>query len=91
MMNRENLDKYYLDRIPYPKDYIPTDWVRSVVNTKYRSSGKIWICIGYDPGCGFWMENIETMKNSETSELTNISERAIDRTFHKVYENKINE
>ncbi len=28
--------------------------------------------------------NIETMENPETSELTNISERAIDRTFHKV-------
>lgn len=85
MMNRENLDKYYLDRIPYPKDYTPTDWVKYVVNSKYKAWAdveheRIWICIGYDPNSGFWMENLST------KELKNISERAIDKTWHKVYE-----
>ena len=79
-MTRDSIEKYFLDRIPYPKDYEPTDWVKSVVGTKYKSDSKIWSCIGYDPGCGFWMENIE-----DVNELTNISERAIDRTFHRVY------
>ncbi len=85
MMNRETVDKYYLDRIPFPKDYTPTDWVKSVMSSKYRNWDGIWICIGYDPGCGFWMEHVES------KEWKNISERAIDRTWHKGYGNKINE
>ncbi len=79
-MNRQSIEKYYLERIPYPKDYEPTSWVKSVVGNKYKSNDKVWICIGYDPGCGFWMENIE-----DSNELTNISERAIDKTWHKFY------
>ncbi len=80
MITKENLDKWYLDRIPYPSDYTPTDWVKTVVNSKYKSFNAIYICIGYDFTCGFWMENIET------KELKNVSERAIDRTFHKIYD-----
>ena len=78
MFTRENLDKWYLNRIPYPTNYIPTSWVKSVINNEYRSSGIIYKCIGYDPECGFWMED------PNTKELKNISERAIDRTFHKI-------
>ncbi len=79
-MNRQSIEKYYLERIPYPKDYEPTSWVKSVVGNKYKSNDKVWICIGYDPGCGFWMENIE-----DSNELANISERAINKTWHKFY------
>ena len=83
-MNRQSIEKYYLERIPYPKDYEPTSWVKSVVGNIFVGDSwaisKVWICIGYDPGCGFWMENIE-----DSNELTNISERAIDKTWHKFY------
>lgn len=78
MITKANLEQYYLDRIPYPEDYSPSDWVKSVVNKHYKGNNITYICIGYDPSCGFWMENINS------KELINISERAIDRTFHKV-------
>lgn len=85
MITRSNLDKYYVDRMPYPKEYEPGEWVLSIVGNRYQSNNVIYDCIGYDPSCGFWMEN----ENSK--ELINISERAIDRTFHKVRSKSNNE
>ena len=71
-MNKKSIEKYYLERIPYPKDYEPTSWVKSVVGNKYKSNDKVWICIGYDPGCGFWMENIE-----DSNELAKFQEKGL--------------
>lgn len=61
---------------PWPSDYTPTDWVRSVVGMKFRSFGEIYTCTAYDPRSGFWMES--------ESRVTNVAERAIDRTFHPI-------
>lgn len=40
----------------------------------------IYDCIAYDWRTGFWMKNIET------GEMRDVSERAIGRTFHEVRE-----
>jgi hypothetical protein len=39
-----------------------------------------WVCIAYDPDIGYWMQAVDG------SRMTNVSERAIDRTWHKIYE-----
>lgn len=77
-------DKSYCKNHPKGKNYngidlySPSDWVKLVVGKKYKGyDGKIYICTGYDPAAGFWMKD-------ENSSLINISERAIDRTFHVV-------
>lgn len=43
--------------------------------------GKAYYCDSYDPAIGFWMTNI-----ADPSDHRNVSERAIGRTFHEVYE-----
>lgn len=42
-------------------------------------NGEIYLCESYNPRQGFWMQNVD---NSEDRRC--ISERAIDRTFHRV-------
>lgn len=64
-----------------PYAYEPSAWVLSVVGKHYRAwDDKTYLCIGYDPRHGFWMQDINSPKK------TNISERAIDRTFHRTYD-----
>lgn len=43
-------------------------------------SPAVYYCDSYDPRCGFWMTDIATQ------ERTNVSERAIGRTFHRIME-----
>jgi hypothetical protein len=62
-----------------PDLYVPSDWVASVVGGEYRGSGRVWTCTGYDPRTGFWMRATDGDRH-----VTNVSERAIDRTFHRV-------
>lgn len=74
---------------PYPPGYQPTDWVKSVVGQRYRGMDcytqgwptRIWLCTGYDPACGFWMQTNDDMGPPRE---TCISERAVDRTWHRV-------
>lgn len=77
--------------VPYtgPEKYEPSEWVQGVVGHKYRAYDgqahceRIWLCWGYDPRAGFWMRTID---NLGAPRETNVSERAIDRTFHRVWE-----
>lgn len=40
---------------------------------------EIYFCDSYDSSCGYWM----TCVTNENEERRNVSERAIDRTFHR--------
>lgn len=63
----------------WPPAYEPSDWVLSVVGTYYDGyDGNIFLCFGYDPRQGFWMQNVR-----DVADKRNVSERAIDRTFHR--------
>jgi hypothetical protein len=64
-----------------PDQYVPSDWVKEIVGRRYSSSTGLWLCTGYDPRTGFWMRTLE--ENSARA-LINVSEAAIDRTFHRV-------
>ncbi len=60
--------------------YEPSDWVLEVVAGLYKSwDGVVHECIGYDPRHGFWMQTV-----SGETKRSNISERAVGRTWHKV-------
>ncbi len=66
-----------------PEVYQTTEWVREVVGKRYRGAwgeGE-YECTGYDRRCGFWMQNI-----NDPTDLRNVSERAIDRTYHRIRE-----
>lgn len=63
--------------------YQPSEWVQHVVGKRYAGAwGEgVYECTGYDPRCGFWMQNI-----NDGADLRNVSERAIDRTYHRIRE-----
>ena len=42
--------------------------------------GHFYLCESYDPACGFWMLNLQDRTKSC------VSERAIGRTYHEVYD-----
>lgn len=55
-------------------------WSEQVVGRRYRNpEGNTYACTEYDPRIGFWMENV-----ANPSDRRNVSERAIDRTYHHV-------
>lgn len=65
--------------------YAPSAWVLEVVGQRYSawdhgvSAGtRTWECFGYDPRHGFWMRTVDDMGPPRE---TNVSERAIDRTW----------
>lgn len=58
--------------------YDPSPWVLDVVGKRYSSYRGVCECFGYDPRNGFWMRVLAT------GEKCNVSERAIDRTFHRI-------
>ncbi len=55
----------------------------SEVGQRFRSFGRTYECLSYNPKSGFWMYARADAENP-ASRLTNVSERAIGRTFHKV-------
>ena len=72
--------------------YEPSEWVTHVVGKSYSgwdhgtdgsNSARKWTCFGYDPRSGFWMRTADDLGPERT---TNISERAIGRTFHEIWE-----
>jgi ribosomal protein L37AE/L43A len=65
-----------------PEGYEPTDWVREVVGQQYRDGEYTYLCTGYWRQWGFWMT---CYVGDDTIIDTNVSERAIDRTFHRVW------
>lgn len=69
------------EAVPYTgyEVYHPSTWVTQVVGSEYKDTeGRLFRCEGYDPRSGFFMKN--------ESEEKCVSERAIDRTFHRVRE-----
>jgi hypothetical protein len=67
-----------------PNVYEPSKWVLEVVGGRYRAPGDggaivTYVCDGYDPRSGFWMR-------APGGAQRNVSERAIDRTYHRVRE-----
>lgn len=61
-----------------PDVYEPSSWVCEVVGQLYMGWDGAYRCTGYDPRAGFWMNHLETGRR------TNVSERAIDRTYHRI-------
>lgn len=63
--------------------YTPSTWVLEVVGKTYTywvdGSLRRFKCTGYDPRNGFWM-----VREDKPEDKRNVSERAIDRTFHEV-------
>jgi hypothetical protein len=78
-------EAYKAETLPYPTGYTPTSWVLSVVGKTYHSGGDglTYVCTGYNPRWGFWMA---WQGEAAESRITNVSERAIGRTFHEVRE-----
>lgn len=62
----------------YPEGYEPTDWVQMQVGQHFKSFNRKYLCFGYDPRQGFWMRSVDDPEDER-----NVSERAIDRTFHR--------
>ncbi len=69
---------------PYdgPNVYLPSEGVLEVIGQVYRGgiTNTEYLCTGYDPRSGFWMETTP----GQPFRRTTISERAIGRTFHQV-------
>jgi hypothetical protein len=57
-----------------------------VIGNYFKAHGKgfvgtdVYYCDSYDPSQGFWMTSL-----TDPEHRTNVSERAIGRTFHTVY------
>lgn len=70
-----------------PEMYEPTEWIQEVVGQHFTGvdwkleARRTWLCTGYDPRCGFWLVTVDDLGPER---LTNVSERAIGSTFHKV-------
>jgi hypothetical protein len=63
--------------------YSPTAGDLATVGKKYRGfDQRIYECFGYDPRHGFWMRTVDEGEPRQT----NVSERAIGRTYHLVHE-----
>jgi len=56
-----------------------TDPDHPVIGRSFRGwDGKTYLCESYDPTCGYWMTAVDG------SRRTNVSERAIGRTYHRI-------
>lgn len=54
------------------------------IGRKFRGPwGDIYYCDSYDRRIGFWMTKLDAA-GSLTKERTNVSERAIGRTYHRI-------
>jgi hypothetical protein len=55
----------------------------------YKAHGCIYFCDSYDTQLGFWMEPVFGEIHGFTEKpphRTNVSERAINRTFHEIFD-----
>lgn len=55
------------------------EW-HSTVGERFRGMDGVYRCTSYDSRCGFWMQN-----EADPKDWRNVSERAIGRTFHRIY------
>lgn len=58
------------------------------VGVHFKGDGVIWYCDSYDPSLGYWLTPVYGERRGLTDrkpERTNVSERAIDRTFHTIH------
>jgi PHP family Zn ribbon phosphoesterase len=68
-----------------PKEYTPTEWVKEVVGKKFKGTNNfIYTCTSYDRRHGFWMSCFIT---DYILIDTNVSEAAINRSYHQIYNN----
>lgn len=64
------------------------------VGRMFRAFGDKYRCVSYQPTQGFWVVLVEKGPNSgglidrAVGERACISERAIDRTYHRIYEDR---
>ena len=64
-----------------------TDPDHHTVGRRFRAwDGHTYFCDSYDPGCGYWMTREGSATNQTDADRRNVSERAIGRTYHRVYE-----
>lgn len=63
-----------------PDVYRPSEWVLEVVGQRYSSLSGPCLCFGYDPRHGFWV------RDEATGKERNVSERAIGRTLHRIWD-----
>lgn len=57
-----------------------TDPNHHTVGHTFRFFGEVYFCESYDPATGYWMKH-----TNNSTDLRNVSERAINRTFHHFY------
>lgn len=71
---------HHKDGKPYEGSdvYQPSEWVLEVVGERYNSITGPVLCFGYDPRHGFWV------RDEQTGEERNVSERAIGRSLHRI-------
>lgn len=68
-----------------------TDPDHYAVGRRFRAFGVDYICDSYDPAIGFWMTPADPnqpypFNPLRKDERRNVSERAIGRTYHRVWE-----
>lgn len=51
--------------------------------------GNIYFCDSYDPDIGFWMTRVDAPEGVEPRRA-NVSERAIGRSYHRIYGKQTN-
>ena len=61
-----------------------------VVGQRFRAHGVEYFCDSYDAACGYWMtpsdpDQPHPFDPTKKDERRNVSERAIGRTFHRVW------
>jgi hypothetical protein len=61
--------------------YQPSEWIQSILGKRYTYCDRIYVCFGYDPRAGVWMRTVD---DDGPEKISNISERAVDATFHRI-------
>jgi hypothetical protein len=51
--------------------------------------GVVYHCDSYDPSCGYWMTPVTTSEENPNPQRTNVSERAIGRTYHRLKDSQL--
>lgn len=72
-----------------PKQKKPEKQQHETVGRLFKSGGAVYRCTSYDRRIGFWMELVEGtdswLPDREVGDRANVSERAINRTYHRIY------
>ncbi len=70
--------------VPYEGDdaYIPSDRAFNIVGKRFNTMSGPCLCFAYDPRHGFWL------RDEATGKERNVSERAINRTVHRIWDDR---